>query len=217
MVLHGHDMGALHHFGFPGERVFEWTTENLTSDIIDIGLGGRMPTLDDYLAESLRVPSLLLNFELKGPLDPVSWMTVFDPIYDYDVAALNVILLVEKYDLGSRILISSFNPEVYESTIKMSMPPRKRDFVITLLAPGFITYGYFHGQSLLRPFLRVSPIVPAYFRQRFGMFCSFNYNNYSMNHERMVGATVFVDDQRDTDAERMHADGKYFGSWIATD
>lgn len=145
MVLHGHDMGALHHFGFPGERVFEWTTENLTSDIIDIGLGANMPTLEEFLLEALRVPTLLLNFEVKGPLDPVSWMSVFDPVYDYDNAALKVILLIEKYDLGSRTMLSSFNPEVYESCIKMSMPPRRRDFMITILPPGLIPYGYFHG------------------------------------------------------------------------
>ena len=46
MVLHGHDSGALNQFHFSGERVFEWTTQELTDDMVDIGLGGRMPTLE---------------------------------------------------------------------------------------------------------------------------------------------------------------------------
>ena len=46
VVVHGEDSGALKHFKFAGERVFEWSTEHLTSDMIDIGLGGRMPTLE---------------------------------------------------------------------------------------------------------------------------------------------------------------------------
>lgn len=46
MVLHGSDLGLLDEFNFPGERIFDWNTDNLTSHHIDIGLGGRMPTLE---------------------------------------------------------------------------------------------------------------------------------------------------------------------------
>lgn len=120
VVLHGHDLGELTEFGYPGEKVYKWSTEELTDESIDIGLGAQMPTLEEYLIEALRNPFLLLNFEVKGPLNPVTWLSVFDPIYDYDNACLAVIKLIEKYDLGSRTMISSFNPEIYESTIKMS-------------------------------------------------------------------------------------------------
>ena len=65
-------------FNFPGEKIFEWSTVDLTDEVIDIGLGGRMPTLDEWLTESLRHPTLLINLEVKGPLDPVTWMTTFD-------------------------------------------------------------------------------------------------------------------------------------------
>lgn len=46
MVLHGHDAGFMSEFNFPMERVFEWNTMDLTDEVIDIGLGGRMPTLE---------------------------------------------------------------------------------------------------------------------------------------------------------------------------
>lgn len=121
-------------------------------------------------------------------------MSIFSPEYDYDQAALKVILLLEKYDVASRTMISSFNPEIYEATIKMSMPPRKRDFVLSMLTPGEPTFGYWHGKSLIRPLLRVSPLVPAFMRERYAFMCPFNYNNYSMNHERMIGVTMFMDD-----------------------
>ena len=46
MVLHGHDLGYMNYFGFVGERIYSWSTKDLTDEIIDIGLGGRMPTLE---------------------------------------------------------------------------------------------------------------------------------------------------------------------------
>lgn len=84
MVIHGHDMGTMNEFGFPGEKIFEWTTQDMTDKVIDIGLGERMPTLDQFLKESLRHPELLLNFEVKGPLNPTTWLSAFDPAFDYD-------------------------------------------------------------------------------------------------------------------------------------
>lgn len=153
---------------------------------------------------------------MKGPLDPITWMSIFTPEYDYDQAALKVILLIEKYDVASRTMISSFNPEIYESTIKMSMPPRKRDFVISVLTPGIVTLGYWPGNSLIRPLLRVSPLVPAYMRERYGFMCPFNYNNYSMNHERMIGTSLYLDDWESSTVKRVKDDGRFFGVWIAT-
>ena len=89
----------------------------------------------------MKAPNLLLNYEVKGPLSRTTWLTVYDPLYDYDEHALSVLLVLEKYDVGWRTMLSSFNPECYESVIKMSMPPRKRDFILTILAPGLITFG----------------------------------------------------------------------------
>ena len=40
------DLGSVDEFGYPGEKIFEWSTKDLTDEAIDIGLGGRMPTLD---------------------------------------------------------------------------------------------------------------------------------------------------------------------------
>lgn len=144
-------------------------------------------------------------------------MSIYSPEYDYDQAALKVILLLEKYDVASRSMISSFNPEIYESTIKMSMPPRKRDFVMSILPPGELTFGYWHGKSLIRPLLRVSPLIPAYMRDRFGFMCPFNYNNYSVNHERMVGITLYIDDVDSPTVKRVKNEGRFFGAWIATE
>ena len=196
--------------------MFEWNTTDLTDDYIDIGLGGRMPTLEEWLIESKRFPELLLNFEVKGPLDPVSWMSIFNPIYDYNEAALKVILLLEKHDMASRTMLSSFNPEIYESIIKMSMPPRKRDFLISILPPGEQTFGYWHGKSLIRPLLRVSPILPAFMRGHMSFMCPFNYNNYSTNHERMVGITLYIDDFESWNVKRVKSEGRFFGTWIST-
>ena len=120
MVIHGHDRGSMDEFNFPGEKIFEWSTVDLTDEVIDIGLGGRMPTLDEWLTESLRHPTLLINLEVKGPLDPVTWMTTFDYAFSYDKAAENVINVLEKYDIMNRVMLSSFNPAIYESVIRMS-------------------------------------------------------------------------------------------------
>ena len=118
--------------------------------------------------------------------------------------------------MASRTMISSFNPEIYESVIKMSMPPRKRDFLLSILPPGAQTFGYWHGKSLIRPLLRVSPIIPSYLRVYSGFMCPFNYNNYSMNHERMVGITLYVEDYQEYNVRRVKKEGRFFGAWIST-
>ena len=114
-------------------------------------------------------------------------------------------------------MLSSFNPEIYESVIKMSMPPRKRDFIISILPPGEQTFGYWHGTSLIRPLLRVSPIVPDSMRDHFGFMCPFNYNNYSVKNDRMVGITLYIDDFSQENTKRVKSEGRFFGAWIATE
>ena len=44
MVLHGGDDGQLSKYGLPDERVFEWTSNELRTQI-DIGEGEKMPML----------------------------------------------------------------------------------------------------------------------------------------------------------------------------
>ena len=45
--------------------------------------------------------------------------------------------------------------------------------------------------------------------------CPFNYNNYSMKNERMVGITLYVEDHTEANVRRTKADGRFFGSWIS--
>ena len=66
--------------------------------------------------------------EVKGPKSSRHWWPLYH--YDYDKACLDVIELIEKYDIGSRVMLSSFNFEIYEALLRMSRPPRKRDFII---------------------------------------------------------------------------------------
>ena len=47
-------------------------------------------------------------------------MTTFDYAFSYDMAAENVLNVLEKYDIMSRIMLSSFNPAIYEAVIRMS-------------------------------------------------------------------------------------------------
>lgn len=46
--------------------------------------------------------------------------------------------------------------------------------------------------------------------------CPFNYNNYSMRNERMVGITLYVEDHFEYNVRRVKAEGRFFGSWIST-
>ncbi len=68
MVLHGGDDGELCKYGLPDERVFQWTQEELQTRI-DIGEGERIPLLKDLIEACASRPHMLLNIELKGPLD----------------------------------------------------------------------------------------------------------------------------------------------------
>ena len=68
MVLHPGDDGELGQYGFPDDRVQEWTQEELQSRI-DVGGGERIPTLEQVLQLCLLSPQMLINIELKAPYD----------------------------------------------------------------------------------------------------------------------------------------------------
>ena len=46
--------------------------------------------------------------------------------------------------------------------------------------------------------------------------CPFNYNNYSIKNERLVGITLYVEDHFAYNVRRTKAEGRFFGSWIST-
>ena len=46
--------------------------------------------------------------------------------------------------------------------------------------------------------------------------CPFNYANYSMNHERMIGITLYVERHETWTVRRTKSEGRFFGSWIST-
>lgn len=66
MVLHGGSDGQLSLYGMPTEFVQNWTFDELRT--IDIGNGEQIPTLDEML-ELFKETDILLNIELKGPLN----------------------------------------------------------------------------------------------------------------------------------------------------
>lgn len=55
---------------------------------------------------------MLMNIELKGPLDE-QWYDY----YDFNQAAQLVIALIDKYDIALKVMISSFVPRILESII----------------------------------------------------------------------------------------------------
>ena len=79
-----------------------------------------MPTLEALIQLSLTRPDMLLNIELKGPIDE-EWVQQ----YDYNLAALKVIELIEKYDIAKRVMISSFVPRIIDSVIAASTSDRQ--------------------------------------------------------------------------------------------
>lgn len=68
MVLHGGSDGELELYGLHEERVFDWTKEELQTQI-DLGEGERIPTLESLIELCQESPQMLLNIELKGPLN----------------------------------------------------------------------------------------------------------------------------------------------------
>ena len=69
---------------------------------------------------------MLLNIELKGPLDE-KWVAH----YDYNLAAKKMIELIDRYHLAHRVMVSSFVPRIIDSVIAESTPDRK--FIIQSL------------------------------------------------------------------------------------
>jgi hypothetical protein len=58
---------------------------------------------------------MLLNIELKGPLDE-SWAER----YDFELAAQRVVELIDTYKIGYKTMVSSFVPRILSSIIAAS-------------------------------------------------------------------------------------------------
>ena len=50
--------------------------------------------------------------------------------YNYDLAALKVVELIEKYKISDKTMISSFVPQIIESILRVTEHPRRQDFII---------------------------------------------------------------------------------------
>lgn len=93
--------------------------------MIDIGDDEKIPTLEEVIKLCQQSPNMLLNIELKGPLN-AEWVDQ----YDFNVAAEKVLGLIKQYDIADKTMISSFVPKVLQSVIGASRPPKQRNFVI---------------------------------------------------------------------------------------
>ena len=126
-------------------RVFRWTSQELQARI-DVGEGERIPQLEELIILCQDSPNMLLNIELKGPLDPHTWGLE----YDYDLAAEQVIKLINKYDISGKTMISSFVPQIISSVLKAS--PKPVPFMVQSLrnrwgAPDALNYETLEGAS----------------------------------------------------------------------
>ena len=119
MVLHGGQDGELGHYGLEGQHVYDWTREELQTRI-DIGEGEHIPTLKSVIALCQNSPNMLMNIEVKSP---ESWEQF--QRYDCDLAGRKVVQLIEKYNIGLKVMISSFGPNMVNSILKASAPDRK--------------------------------------------------------------------------------------------
>ena len=70
---------------------------------------------------------MLLNIELKGPLD-ARWAAQ----YDFELAAQKVVYLIGKYNIGHKTMVSSFVPRILDCILRASHTT-KRDFIVHLL------------------------------------------------------------------------------------
>lgn len=73
---------------------------------------------------------MLLNIELKGPIDPECFEE-----YDFGLSARKVVALIDKYQIGHRTLISSFHLNILDAVVEESAS--SRDFLIQSLRNGF--------------------------------------------------------------------------------
>ena len=85
-----------------------------------MGDGERIPTLESVIKLCQNTPNMLMNIELKGPR--------FGPMiskYNYELAAKKVVDLIDKYNIASKVMVSSFVPRILQSIIDVTNPQRK--------------------------------------------------------------------------------------------
>ena len=73
-----------------------------------------------------KAPDMLLNIDMRGPLDEALLST-----YDCNLAAKKVIDLIEEYDVGAKTMVSSFVPRILDAFLANSTAPRS--FVVQSL------------------------------------------------------------------------------------
>lgn len=86
--------------------------------------------MEDLIVATLDSPQMLLNIELKGPMDPACF-----EYYDFGLTARKVVELIDKYEIGYRTMISSFNPNILDAVVVESASDR--DFLIQSLRNWF--------------------------------------------------------------------------------
>ena len=126
MLTHGGSGGELTQYGLPDERVQNHTREFLQSKI-DIGEGQEMPTAND-LVELFLDTDTELHLELKGP-----YFDEFKHKYDFNLAALKLYELIEKYGIKHRTIVSSFNIEAIEAMVEICKERNDKDLKISFL------------------------------------------------------------------------------------
>ena len=121
MIMHGGDDGELFEYGHSSSHVFDWTKEQLQT--LDIGQGERMPTLEDLLKLLEGRKRMLINIELKAPVN-----AEVGARYNHRLAAQTVVNLISKYGIAHQTMISSFNPKVIDAVHTAS--EGRRNFVV---------------------------------------------------------------------------------------
>ena len=125
MIMHGGDNGEHHTQGFKSAYIFDQTQEELQAQI-DLGEGQTVPTLDELLELYSDHPNMLLNFEMKVPLDPEVAAR-----YDYKLAAAIVVNAISKYGVAAQTMVSSFDAGMLAAMHEASQG--RRDFIIQSL------------------------------------------------------------------------------------
>ena len=68
---------------------------------------------------------MLLNIELKGPTEEASAAK-----YNFELTAKKVVELIEHYDIGRKVMVSSFTPKILDGIAKASPNASTRQFII---------------------------------------------------------------------------------------
>lgn len=129
MVLHGGSNGKLSDYGRT-DYVFQLTQQELQS-LINLGGGERIPTLEALFQLCQTAPAMLLSLEMKAPSDE-PWVST----YNKDVAAQKVVQLITMYNVGSRLMVSSFKPSMLTSVLLASSTSPRTFTVYSLLDKG---------------------------------------------------------------------------------